>query len=60
MQWLVSLAVLTEIVAICLGNRELSAFAGGIFVVAAFLMGAGRLQVLTLSLSIATLFCNAE
>ncbi|MGF2735691.1 hypothetical protein [Marinobacter sp. DUT-1] len=56
LQWLVSMAVLTELVAICLGNRELSAFAGGIFV-AAFLIGAGRLQgyarmLLVLSLAV--------
>ncbi|WP_417565206.1 hypothetical protein [Marinobacter sp.] len=43
LQWLVSLAVVTELVAICLGQRELSALAGTMFVVA-FLAGAGRLQ----------------
>src|SRR6056297_210325 len=43
LQWLVSLAVVTELVAICLENRELSALAGVLFVTA-FLAGAGRLQ----------------
>ncbi|PHQ25959.1 hypothetical protein CLH62_10215 [Marinobacter guineae] len=43
LQWLVSLAVVTELVAICLGHRELSALAGIMFV-SAFLAGAGRLQ----------------
>jgi hypothetical protein len=43
LQWLVSLAVVTELVAICLGLRELSALAGVMFV-AAFLAGAARLQ----------------
>lgn len=43
LQWLVSLAVLSELLAICLGSRELSAFAGAMFV-AAFLLGAGRLH----------------
>ena len=43
LQWLVSLAVVTELVAICLDSRELSAVAGVAFVTA-FLAGAGRLQ----------------
>jgi len=45
LKWLVSLAVVTELVAICLGHRELSAFAGVMFV-GAFLLGigAGHLQ----------------
>lgn len=43
LQWLVSLAVVTELVAICLESRELSAVAGVMFV-SAFLAGAGRLQ----------------
>ncbi|MBU2955021.1 hypothetical protein [Marinobacter sp. F3R08] len=44
LKWLVSLAVVTELVAICLGHRELSALAGVMFV-CAFVAGAGRLQV---------------
>ncbi len=44
LQWLVSLAVLTELVAICLGTQWLSAFAGCLFV-AVFLAGGGGLQV---------------
>lgn len=43
LQWLVSLAVVTELVAICLEHRQLSALAGMMFVTA-FLVGAGRLQ----------------
>ncbi len=43
LQWLVSLAVVTELVAICLEHRQLSALAGLMFVTA-FLVGAGRLQ----------------
>ncbi|MCG7200534.1 hypothetical protein MD273_12445 [Marinobacter pelagius] len=43
LKWLMSLAVLTELVAICLGHRGLSAFAGLMFV-SAFLAGARRLQ----------------
>lgn len=43
LQWLVSLAVVTELVAICLEHRQLSAVAGLMFVTA-FLVGAGRLQ----------------
>lgn len=43
LQWLVSLAVVTELVAICLGHRELSALAGIMFV-SVFLAGAGRMQ----------------
>ena len=43
LQWLVSLAVVTELVAICLALRELSALAGVMFI-CAFLAGAGRLQ----------------
>ncbi len=43
LQWLVSMAVVVELVAICLESRELSAVAGGMFV-SAFLAGAGRLQ----------------
>lgn len=43
LQWLVSLAVVTELVAICLDYRELSALAGVVFV-STFLVGAGRLH----------------
>lgn len=43
LKWLVSLAVVTELVAICLEHRQLSALAGLMFVTA-FLAGARRLQ----------------
>ncbi|MBD3641544.1 MAG: hypothetical protein HUJ18_11175 [Marinobacter sp.] len=43
LQGFVSLAVLTELVAICLGHQWLSAFAGCLFV-AVFIAGAGGLQ----------------
>lgn len=43
LQWLVSLAVVAELVAICLESRQLSALAGVMFVIA-FLAGVQRLQ----------------
>lgn len=43
LQWLVSLAVLTELVAICIGHPWLSVVAGCLFV-AVFLAGSGALQ----------------
>lgn len=43
LQRLLSLAVLAELVAVCLGHRGLSAFAGAAFVTV-FVVGAGRLQ----------------
>ena len=43
LQWLVALAVVTELVAICLDHQQLSALAGLMFITA-FLLGTGRLQ----------------